>query len=314
METEHAPAPTRLADLLGDAATDFVTTTWGRTPRHLTSTNPTRYERLVTLAQIDEILSYPSTRPPYVRVFKAGKLVDPDEYTYSGSVARREVTGLLDQGRLMKLFDDGATIVLDSIHHWIPEVRQLCSSLQEELGADGRATAFVSPPHRQGLELHADSYEIFVLQLAGLKEWSLYPRLDPVPRAGAILDPEDFAATKPERVVLRPGDLLYLPWGTPHSVRPLDSLSAHVAIALSFPTWADVLSDLVRPILDDSRLNEPAHPARAQEEDLAARLKNYIDLFMDAVATIDPKASAASLTEQATRVKRAEFIATLAGR
>ena len=190
-------------------------------------------------------------------MFKAGSLVDLDEYTYSGSVARREVTGLLDQQRLMELFDDGSTIVLDSIQHWIPEVRELCLGLQEELGGAGRATAFITPPHQFGLDLHADAYDIFVLQIAGSKQWSLYPRLDPLPRAGLNLDRTDFADTVPDVVVLQQGDLLYLPWGTPHSVKPLGTLSAHISIAVSFPTWADVMSELLQAVLADERLNGP---------------------------------------------------------
>ena len=277
----------KLSGLLGSDATDFLNTAWGRTHLHLPSADSSRFKSLVSLEELDQILSYASTRPPYLRLFKAGNVVDLDEYTYTGYVARREVDGLLDQQQLMDLFDDGCTIVLDSIHHWIPEVRELCLGLQEELGGAGRATAFVTPPHQFGLDLHADAYEIFVLQIAGTKQWSLYPRLDPLPRTGANLDPADYGETTPDVVVLQEGDLLYVPWGTPHSVKPLGTLSAHISIAVSFPTWADILTELLEPVLEDSRLNDPAHLCSTMEEALAAGLKAKLELLVNELSAID---------------------------
>ena len=300
MNPDDTAAPERLRGLLGSDATDFLKTAWGRSALHLPGADASRFKSLVSLEQLDQILSYDSTRPPYLRLFKAGKVVDLDDYTYTGYVARREVTGLLDQEQLMELFDDGATIVLDSVHHWVPEVRELCLGLQEELGGAGRATAFITPPHQYGLDLHADAYEIFVLQIAGSKQWSLYPRLDPLPRSGVNLDPADYAETDPDVVVLQEGDLLYVPWGTPHSVKPLGTLSAHLSVAVSFPTWADIVSELLDPVLADPRLNGPAHLCTATQEALSAGLKAQLEHVVSQISAIDPQAIAAELVEDAT--------------
>ena len=311
MNPDDAAAPTRLSGLLGSHATDFLNTVWGRTPVHLRGADPSGFKSIATLEQLDQILSYDSTRPPYVRLFKAGGLVDIDEYTYSGVVARREVTGLLDQQRLMELFDDGSTIVLDSIHHWIPEVRELCFGLQEELGGAGRATAFITPPHEFGLDLHADAYEIFVLQIAGSKEWSLYPRLDPVPRVGLNLDRNDFADAAPDVFVLQEGDLLYVPWGTPHSVKPLGTLSAHISVAVNFPTWADILSQVLEFVLDDEGLNGAAHLSPAKEQVFAAELKDRLDDLASEISALDAQDIAAKLVEYAATPERRQANTTL---
>ena len=300
MNRDDTAAPERLSSLLGSDATDFLQTAWGRRSLHLPGADASRFKSLLSLEELDQILSYDSTRPPYLRLFRAGSVVDLDDYTYTGYVARREVTGLLDQQQLMDLFDDGCTIVLDSVHHWIPEVRELCLGLQEELGGAGRATAFITPPHQYGLDLHADAYEIFVLQIAGSKQWSLYPRLDPLPRSGVNLDPADYAETAPDVVVLQEGDLLYVPWGTPHIVKPLGTLSAHLSIAVSFPTWADVLSELLDPVLADPRLNGPAHLCATMEEALSAGLKAKLELLAGQISALDAPAIAAELVEDAT--------------
>ncbi len=313
MNRDDATTSTTLSGLLGRDAGELLSTAWGRTPLHVPGADRSSFKSLASLEQLDQILSCDSTRPPYVRLFKAGSVVDLEEYTYSGSVARREVTGLLDHQRLMELFDDGSTIVLDSIHHWIPEVRDVCLGLQEELGGAGRATAFITPPHQFGLDLHADAYEIFVLQIAGSKEWSLYPRLDPLPRAGLNLDRADFADTVPEVVVLEEGDLLYVPWGTPHSVRPLDMLSAHISIAVSFPTWAEVMSQLLEAVLDDERLNGPAHLSTGMEPTLSVELKARLDNVVSHISALDTEGIAAELVEYATSPARRQAHTTLAG-
>jgi len=312
MNPDDAAAPARLSGLLGRDASDFLNTVWGRTPLHLPGADPSSFKSLATLEQLDQILSYDSTRPPYVRLFKAGSLVDVDEYTYSGSVARREVAGLLDHQRLMELFDDGSTIVLDSIHHWIPEVRELCFGLQEELGGASRATAFITPSHEFGLDLHADAYEIFVLQIAGSKEWSLYPRLDPVPRVGLNLDWTDFDDVAPEVVVLQEGDLLYVPWGTPHSVKPIGTLSAHVSVAVSFPTWADVLSQVLEFVLEDEGLNGAAHLMPAMGQAFAAELKDRLDDLVGQISALDLEEIAAKFVEYASTPERRQANTTLA--
>jgi lysine-specific demethylase/histidyl-hydroxylase NO66 len=312
MNSDDAAAPSRLNGLLGRDATDFLKSAWGRTPLHLSGADPSSFKSIATLEQLDQILSYDSTRPPYLRLFKAGDVVDIDEYTYSGTVARRPVDDLLDQQRLMELFDDGCTIVLDSIHHWIPEVRELCFGLQEELGGAGRATAFISPPHEFGLDLHADAYEIFVLQIAGSKEWSLYPQLDPAPRTGLNLDRADFADVTPKVVLLQEGDLLYVPWGTPHSVKPVGTLSAHISVAVNFPTWADVLSQVIDFVLDDEGLNGAAHLIPAREETFAAELKTRLADLAGELSALDADDIAAKLVAYASSPERRQANSTLA--
>jgi hypothetical protein len=310
-EDVNRQAPSNLSGILGFSSSKFIADTFGREPLHIPGASSTAYKDLVTLDALDEILSFDSTRPPYVRVFKDGMLVDREEYTYTGSVARTEVDGLLDHGRLMDQFDRGATIVLDSTQHWLPAVRDLCDSLQQELGAGGRATAFISPPRKQALEPHADSYEIFVLQIAGAKQWSLYPRLDPPPPAGVILRPEDLG-DEPVRAILEPGDLLYLPWGTPHVVNSLDSFSAHLAIALRPPTWGELLQGLIAPIVNDERMNGPALMGRGREAELAGELSDLLGRVVEGIRSIDPSSQAERFVSRATEDRCRRPAASLA--
>lgn len=291
--------PRTLSGILGFDSARFTAGPFGREPLHIKGAGPTAYAELVTIDELDDILSMDSTRTPYVRVVKDGDLVDPEAYTYSSVVARRPMDDLLDRAGLMEQFGRGATIVLDSIHHWLPAFRELCGAMREELGAEARATAFLSPPREQALEPHADSYEVFVLQIAGTKRWAIYPRLDPPPPNGVILDIDDLGDDGQE-IVLSPGDLLYLPWGTPHIVTSLDTYSAHISIAVRPPTWGAVLRELLEPVLADGRLDGPALMGRGREDELAAELSGWLTQLATSLAAVDRREYAEFLVGRAT--------------
>ncbi|WP_308191494.1 JmjC domain-containing protein [Streptomyces sp. IPPR8] len=265
----------------------------------------------MTLDEVDAILSSPATRLPYVRLMEKGKPTDPQEFTFDANVARHQVKGLLNHELVMKAFCRGSTIVLDSVQHWLPAVQDLLRSLQEELGADGRATVFASPPREQALEPHADSYEIFVLQMAGSKEWALYSRLDPVPRAGVRLNRDELSPER-ETIVLNPGDLLYLPWGTPHEVRSLDAASVHITLAVRPPTWGEILHRLLQLAINDGREHEPALMHRGGEEELGKELAARLSRITASIGEVSPPALADRLIAEATERSQPSAGLTLA--
>ncbi|GAA2471597.1 hypothetical protein GCM10023100_27970 [Actinocorallia cavernae] len=308
--TVHHPLAS-LSDILGRDSSTFVSEVYGRRPLHLPKANATAFRDLVTLDEIDNILASPSTRPPYIRLMKQSRPTDPRNFTFSATVARRQLDGLLDHALVMNHFHRGYTVVLDSIEHWLPTVQSLLCSLQMELGAGGRAAVFASPPHEQALEPHADSYEIFVLQVSGSKKWSLYERLDPVPRAGARLN-QDELGPKTESLVLNPGDVLYLPWGTPHVVESLDSPSVHVSIGLRPPTWGEVLEELLRTVVNDGREHEPVLMHSGREDELSKQLSTRLASIMDGVEAVSPPAYAKRLIATALESRRHSVGLTLA--
>jgi ribosomal protein L16 Arg81 hydroxylase len=73
--------------------------------------------------------------------------------------------------------------------------------------------------------VHVDAAHVLAVQLKGTKTWEVYRELgdaDTVPPA--------------QTVTLSPGDLYYLPPGTPHRAFAGDSGSLHVTFAISEPT------------------------------------------------------------------------------
>ena len=100
----------------------------------------------------------------------------------------------------------------------------------------------------QGFAPHYDDVDVFIVHTAGHKRWRIYKPL-PVAILPATSSP-DFDERQDEigapilDVVLKPGDLLYLPRGTIHQAEALPGRAAlHVTISANQrKTWADFLA------------------------------------------------------------------------
>jgi lysine-specific demethylase/histidyl-hydroxylase NO66 len=138
---------------------------------------------------------------------------------------------MADPARVAHLFEDGATIVLQGLHRWSEPVTRFCRDLELELGHPCQANAYITPPGAQGLPLHEDPHDVFVLQAFGRKRWDVHGA--PAENERAPLDVE-----------IVPGDTIYMPTGTPHAASTQDVLSGHLTIGVHVTPWRDVLGDV----------------------------------------------------------------------
>jgi len=125
---------------------------------------------------------------------------------------------------------EGWTFYLNLVHRANAQMRSLHHSLWALFGLSGGFNAYLTPPQAQGLRLHCDPHDVFVLQQAGNKTWSLF---------------QEGTHEKICDVVLTPGDVLYLPAGVPHLAQSSgEASSLHLAVSVyrGFFTAAGVLA------------------------------------------------------------------------
>ncbi len=195
------------------------------------------------LDDVDRILTTTSLRTPSFRLVKAGEQIPESSYTRSGRTGSKPVSGMADPARIAELFDDGATIVLQGLHrNWEP-VAAFCRALELRLGHPCQVNAYITPPGAQGLALHSDPHDVFVLQAFGRKHWEV----------GAAPDESD---RDPIPADLGPGDCIYMPTGTPHAATTGSVLSGHLTVGIHVTRWRDVLADVWRSLGDDPALDE----------------------------------------------------------
>jgi lysine-specific demethylase/histidyl-hydroxylase NO66 len=232
-----------LARCVGDPGR-FVGEYWGRAPLCRPGADASAFADLFSLGDVDHILASTTPRYPAFRMVKEGKQLDRRSYTRSGRVGGEPVDDLADPRRVYELFYGGATLVLQSLHRFWPPLTRFGRELEFALTHPVQVNAYVTPPASQGLGVHHDDHDVFVLQVYGRKRWDVH-------------DPDG----KPEdRLVvaeLAPGDSLYIPQRFPHAARTAATASVHLTVGVVPTTWADAMRRAVMAVVDDALSDEP---------------------------------------------------------
>lgn len=215
---------------------------------------PRGFGDLLDADTVDELVSKRGLRTPFLRVAKNGSTLAERTFTAPGGVG----AGIADQvsdDKLVSLFADGSTMVLQALHRVWPPIIELCQRLAGELGHPVQANAYVTPPQNQGFSNHYDVHDVFVLQIEGEKRWQIHaPVLDSPLRDQPWSDRKAAVAaraTEPPLIeaVLRPGDCLYLPRGFLHAATALGGVSTHLTVGVHSWTRFALAEQLVQQAL-----------------------------------------------------------------
>jgi hypothetical protein len=206
-------------------------------------------------------------RYPGFRLVKAGEQLRVTEYTADIPWRPTAFTGTADVERVLAEWDRGATIVLQGLHLTRPAVGAFCRSLEETLGHPAQANAYYTPRSAQGLPVHHDTHDVFVLQVAGEKQWLVYPPALELPLKDQRYSAELGEPGAPiEDRVLRPGDTLYLPRGWLHEALTSDTDSLHLTIGVSVITWLDAFKNALEELGDDVRFRRSWQSGEGADE------------------------------------------------
>ena len=204
-------------------------------------------------------------RSPGFRLVKAGEQLPPRSYTVDLPWRPTPFTGAADVERVLDEWSRGATVVLQALHLTKPELGAFCRSLEARLGHPAQANAYYTPRAAQGLPVHHDTHEVFVLQVSGAKRWLVYqPALELPLRnqryAAELGGPGDVV----HDLLLHPGDALYLPRGWLHEALTSDSDSLHLTVGVNVATWIDAF----RAALDDCEGELPFRRSLTTDQDV----------------------------------------------
>lgn len=162
----------------------------------------------------------------------------PEAYTRPG-------TTRADPQRVRRCYEDGATMAVQLLDRYHPRFQQLCTALAARTGHPCQVSAYLSPPHSQGLDIHHDTHDVVVLQIDGEKRFHIYPTVLERPLPQMHLDAAMAHRLSPlASHTLRAGDVLYLPRGVPHSADASAHGSLHLSIGLRAVTWASLMKAL----------------------------------------------------------------------
>ncbi len=264
--------------MTGDAQT-FIDKVWASSV-HVHRTDPGLGASVLSLADVDHLLTETAIRAPAVRVAHDGSVLAESRFTRGGSLAGKPLTGLVDPVKLMRLHDEGATIVLQGLQRYWTPVADLVAELELELGHPCQANAYLTPPGAQGFAVHTDSHDVFVLQTHGTKLWEIH------------------GDGGPGELLLEPGVVAYLPTGTPHAARAQEAVSLHLTIGINQVTWRHLVSRLVTEVLGE--VGDEHLPAGYLDDPdrLSAELAQRLAAVADDVRRLDAPAAARAQAER----------------
>ncbi|QXG75755.1 cupin domain-containing protein [Modestobacter sp. L9-4] len=302
----------------------FADEHWSRTPLLSTAAElGGTFTDLLDLDAVDELLSTRGLRTPFLRIAKDGAVVDPKRFT-SPQGAGAEVADQVSSDAVLRLFAEGSTVVLQGLHRLWPPLIAFANQLAADLGHPTQVNAYVTPPSSRGFSPHYDVHDVFVLQVAGEKHWTIHePVLTDPLRTHPWTDRPDEVAAAARRppvidTVLRPGDALYLPRGYIHSAVALGEISAHLTIGVHPVTrWGAVESalDLVRVLAAEDPALRSSLPLGVDLADPSATTEDVAAVLTGLqrwIADVDPAAVADSLRSRAWAQVRPAPVSPLA--
>ncbi|MGE7389848.1 JmjC domain-containing protein [Streptomyces sp. NPDC004126] len=250
----HLMESPTLARWVGDV-TGFAERRWQREPAVFT---PPSSAPPFDLDELDTAFDSGLLRTPYLEMVRSNKVVvPPDAYTTARVVNGVTHSGFADREKVVAQLRAGATLLLRCVDQWHRPTGELVARLSEELDRRVEAFFFVTPVGGQGLAVHRDDADVFVLQVAGSKAWYVHD-------APAVADwqpgelPDDEHSPRLLHTVLEPGGVLYVPRGFAHRAVGAAGLSAHLSLTIRDVCLQDLRTALEKLLTDG--LDLPARP------------------------------------------------------
>jgi hypothetical protein len=300
----------------------FASDYWSRRPLLSPAASlPTGgFADLLDAAAVDELVAEHGLRVPFARMARDGSVLDAARFTRGGG-AGATIGDQLADDRVLVRMAEGATLVLQALHRTWPPLVRFGARLAAELGHPVQINAYVTPPQNQGFAPHYDVHDVFVLQIAGSKRWTIHEPVlaDPLPDQPWESRRDEVAARAAEdepvlTAQLQPGDALYLPRGVIHSAQAMGATSIHITVGVHPITRRHLVEQLVRAAIADPELRSslPMGLDLTDPDVLGPHLHQTTVALREAIAAVPAEAVAEGIAAQLRRDTRPEPIGPLA--
>jgi ribosomal protein L16 Arg81 hydroxylase len=260
----------------------FFSDYWEKKYLLLQRHDPDYFQHLLTAADLENLICGSDMRYPALQLAKGGGYFPPEAYTRNVKHGDESFMGVPDLKTISEQYRQGATLTLPALHRtWAP-LGLLCENLQARLDHAPHANVYITPGNAAGFTPHYDVHEVFVLQIAGKKRWTLYEAPIELPHRTQVFNPQTYKPTTPlAEVDLSAGDTLYLPRGVVHSTTTSDSYSAHITIGISVYTWVDLARGFLQSCIESPTWRQALPPGFASRGELQPLLRQKMGAALD---------------------------------
>lgn len=157
----------------------------------------------------------------------------------------------------------GASVVMNDVDSLTPGLASVSHALESAGLGKSQANVYISWQAHKAFRTHYDTHDVWAVQVEGEKTWNIWEgRAEwPIPHPvfkGQPQSHHDQARGKLRGTVLmKPGDLLYLPRGWYHDALAEAAASVHIAYGVHAPLGMDLMNILLERVLYDAEFRKP---------------------------------------------------------
>lgn len=253
-----------LQDLLAPFdAGDFFARIHDREPLHIPG-GAAKFAQVLSWRQINRLLDMTHAwSSQSLKLVLDEKPIPPEEYC--APATGRDGGQLLQPvaARVQGWIARGASVVMNDVDSLTPGLAAVSDALEGAGLGKAQANVYISWQSHKAFRTHYDTHDVWAVQVEGEKTWNIWegraewPIAHPAFR-GQTQDHHDRArGTLRQKVLMRPGDLLYLPRGWYHDALAEAPSSVHVAYGVHAPLGMDLLNILHERATYDVEFRKP---------------------------------------------------------
>lgn len=253
-----------LNDLLAPLAPErFFAEYHDRQPLHLRGAAG-KFASVLSWRQINRLLDMTHIwSAQSLKLVMDGTPVPPEQYC--GRATSRDNQPVLqpEAAKVQDWVRRGASIVMNDVDSLTPGMAALSGALEAAGLGKAQANVYISWQSHKAFPAHFDTHDVWAVQVEGEKAWNIWegradwPIPHPVFRSLGQAHHEQAKGKLREKVLMRPGDLLYLPRGWYHDALAEAPASVHIAYGVHAPLGMDLLNILLERALYDTEFRKP---------------------------------------------------------
>lgn len=244
-------------------AEEFFAEFHDRQPVHVRG-DPAKFASVLSWRQINRLLDMTHAWSNHsLRLFLDGQPVPPAEYCARAPGRDGEPVQQPLAPRVADWIRRGASVVLNDVDSLTPGLAAVSDALENAGLGKAQANVYISWQSHRAFPAHYDTHDVWAVQVEGEKAWNIWegraewPIPHPVFKGQPQAHHDQARGTLRGTVLMKPGDLLYLPRGWYHDALADAPASVHVAYGVNAPLGMDLLGLLFERALADAEFRKP---------------------------------------------------------
>ena len=255
---------TTLADLLAPITPEqFFAEYYDKQPLHIPG-SPAKFAQVLSWRGINRLLDQTHIwTSQSLKLVREGVAVPPEQYCTRATSRDGAQVMQPDSALVAQWVARGASVVMNDVDSLSPGLVSVSDALEGAGLGKAQANVYISWQSHKAFHSHFDTHDVWAVQVEGEKYWNIWEGRAEWPIAHPVFkglgqEHHDRAKGKLRgKVLVKTGDLLYLPRGWYHDALAEAPTSVHIAYGVHAPLGMDLMNMLLERAIYDAAFRQP---------------------------------------------------------